>query len=263
MRERTGARGPATPGGAQPRHRPARAPRLPAGTRREPASLRVALWRAVVVRGGVMANLVASVVVFTLCLLPALANAGTDPYADSMWWAILHVLSTFWILGVWFLGDGRARNRVEPLPVGALAQQLTRVAAGAVWLELAVLLVVAGTFSGMSGWPRPAMETAPAWAAARIALGALGAYLLASIPVLMARTWAMAMLAVLWTAMAISFVDSLLPRDGLSPSHVLGVSRHTGQWSAMLLWTAIVAALAVAAAAHGAAKERRAIPASR
>ncbi|HEV7586836.1 MAG TPA: hypothetical protein VGO40_01805, partial [Longimicrobium sp.] len=122
-------------------------------------------------------------------------------------------------------------------------------------------LALAGRAANVAGWtPRSALLAGGAGPWAGIACGALLLYLLGSVPLLVAREhllgWFLPWISGLLVAIPIA--KSIAPHGRFSFATALSAfGPRPGAWvGAMLLWTAIIAAVAAGAAAWGVALER-------
>jgi hypothetical protein len=216
---------------------------------RRPAPFRAAFWREVVL----LRPLVSAAVV--ILMTAWLASVGTEGRKDALW-TIVYVLPVFWPLVVWRVGTSPRLPRVEPLPMGDVARQLARLAAGAAVLLFTLLPVLALDAVGAG---RTASLPAGTWA------GYLGAalllYLLASLPAIAAGEhrggWTTG-----WTAflllVGLPLVRAMVPPGPLSLHSALVTAflKPGPPAPAVALWTAILATLAVGAAAAGVNAER-------
>jgi len=238
---------------AVPARRPA--PARPAGAppaadaRRRPARPHAVLWSELrLLRGPTLVG-VAVAVACTLWLVPGILRTQPPALHVRGFLTVVRTVAVWWPVVVWLRGRGPWRRRLEPLPVGALALRLSRVAAGAVSLEAVVLAAILAHLAG--GGPRLA---APA-SYPGVACGALLLYLVCSFPLVLARDHVVGW-SVAWVCGMLTFgipVWTLFAPPGvLSPGAALSVfSLHPVAWlPAILLWTTVVAALLVAAT-HG------------
>jgi hypothetical protein len=209
-----------------------------------------------------MAGLGAVVLLVTLWVNPTLDAIGGNPNGFP-WFGTIYVFSLTWPITVWLRNGSPQRRGVEPLPVGVVAQRLARVAAGAVWLEATVLLTLAGRAASVAGWmPSSTLLARESGSWAGIACGVLLLYLLGSVPHLLAPTHHLAW-ALGWIAMLIGEIpraQRIAPNARFSIGTALStLAPHPGPWvGAVLLWTAVFAAVAAGAAAWGVALERAA-----
>lgn len=229
---------------------------------RRPAPLHRVLWREIVILRSSMAGMGALLLLVTLWANPTLDAIGANP-AGAPWFLPIYCLSITWPIGVWLPLTAPLRRSVEPLPVGAVAQRLMRVAAGAVWLEVAVLLTLAGRAANVAGWiPRSASLAGESGPAAGIACCALLLYLLGSVPLLLAHThtlgWTLTWLCGLLVAIPIA--EGAAPHARFSFGAAMSAfGPQPGPWvGAMPLWIGIFAAVAAGAAAWGVRLERSA-----
>jgi hypothetical protein len=238
---------------AAPRLWPVRpaAARLGAGVPRRPARLHAVLWGELRLLSGLAAVAAA---VATLWVLSAESGSGPAP-GELEPWVIPVIVIAFWLpMLVWLRGRGPWRRRVEPVPVGALAMRLARVAAGAVCLELVLAAVIVVHASGAAG----GLRSAGSYAA--VAGAALLAYLMSSFPQVLARDHLLGW-SVGWTGMlqmSVFQVAQLLAPGVLSPRNaLLSIFHQPDPWvPAMLLWLAVVGALLVWTAWIGVIRDR-------
>lgn len=235
---------------------PAGKPRtLSAGARRRTPPLSLVLWREIVLFRVRMAWLACTLCI-VLWLVPAMVgDSGARAYVSA---SVLYTYALLWPSMVWLVGKGSRRGGTAPLPVGMAAQRLVRVAAGAVWLEAAVLAALAaraagvGARGGVGGSPESAVG---------IAACSLVLYLLGSVPPVLAREhggWRGAWFGFL-LCLAAPFAMRGEAHGIFAPGSVLQAfyTPRPGPWlPAALLWGAVFAGLVWAAAAGGAARER-------
>jgi hypothetical protein len=237
---------------------PSRKPReLPAGALRRPPPLGLVLWREVVLQWKQMAWRVALTLYVVLWLTPAM---GGQPAIVAQASAHgLFALTVGWPALVW-VGERTRHGGAAPLPVGMTVQRLVRVAAGAVWMEVAVLAALAARAAGVGAWG--SVGGSPE-AVAGIAVCALVLYLLGSVGPLLLRVhrseggWMFAWFSFL--LLALIFAMPGRTNRVLAPSSVLVAffGPRPAPWlPAALLWGAVLAGLVWAAAAGGAARER-------
>jgi hypothetical protein len=225
---------------------------------RRPAPFHRVLWRELVL---LSPKLGAAAAFIALTVLVPTATGGERPAHDDNLAAFLTViLPLWWPAAVWGVGSRPSRRRVEPLPVGALAQQLGRLAAGALWLEVILFLALAAPAVGLGSWIPPLDPGNPAtWMA--LPAAALLLYLLASPPALLGTdNW------LLWYVGWVAFLLPVLPMSSILPqarfslgSALSVVARNPGPWAeAMVLWIALFTAVAVLAAEWSVEAERSA-----
>jgi hypothetical protein len=218
---------------------------------RRPAPFRVAFWREVV-----LLRPVPSVAVVSL-MAAWLAGAGGESRRGNALFSILVVLPLVWPMVVWRVGTSPSLARVEPLPAGDVARQMARLAAGAGVLLLTLLPVLAlgaASWAGAAG-PFPVGE----WGG--LLSSALLLYLLASLPAIAAGEdrggWSTGWLFLL-LFVVVPLIRYKLPRGTFSPGSALAaVFAEPGPpVAAVVLWTAIFAALAAGLASAGVDAER-------
>jgi hypothetical protein len=246
---RKGMRGP---GGALPL--PAVRPAA-ADAPRRPAPLHRVLWCEIVLLIPKLGS--AALLIPLLVAAPTATGGERSTHFDSVGFFFTGLLPVWWPIFVWGIGSRPSRRGVEPLPVGALTQRLVRLAAGAVWLEVILLLVLAAPAAGLGAWIPPLVPgNATSWAA--LLADALLLYLLASLPTLL-WTRHQLLLYVGWLVFLIPMlplVHSVRPHARFSLGSALSVA--AGNTEATVLWAAVFTAAAVLAAAWGVAEERSA-----
>jgi hypothetical protein len=220
---------------------------------RRPAPFRVAFWREVVL----LRPLPSTVVV--LLMAGWLARTVAEDRREYALAAVVFILPLFWPMVVWRVGTSPRLQRVEPLPAGDVARQMARLAAGAGVLLFTLLPVLALGATGWAGAGAAAPLPLREWA------GYLGAalllYLLASLAAIAAGEdrggWTTGWLFIL-LFMGIPIIRNVVPRGTFSPSSALAVlfQEPGPPAAAVVLWTAIFAALAAGLASAGVDAER-------
>ncbi|MFL5539685.1 MAG: hypothetical protein ACJ8J0_11870 [Longimicrobiaceae bacterium] len=225
---------------------------------RRPARLHRVLWREIVLLAPKLGS--AALLIALLVTMPADTDGERWTRLDHFAFLLTGLLPVWWPVAVWELGKP-ARRRVEPLPVGALTQRLVRLAAGAVWLELVLLLVLAAPAVGIGAWI-PLLDPGNASSWAGLLAGTLLLYLLASLPALLGTEHRLALYLgwIVFLIPVMPLMHSTLPHSRFSLGSALSaVARETGTWpEAMVPWTVVVTAVAVVTAAWGVANERSA-----
>ncbi|HVG46151.1 MAG TPA: hypothetical protein VM890_15520 [Longimicrobium sp.] len=227
-------------------------PRGAADAPRRPAPFRVAFWREVVL----LRPLPSAAVV--LLMAGWLAATGGESRRGNALFSIVLVLPLFWPMVVWRVGTSPRLARVEPLPASDVARQMARLAAGAGVLLLTLLPVLA---LGAASWPGT-VAPLPVEEWAGLLSSALLLYLLASLPAITAGEhrggWSTGWLFFL-LLVGLPLIRLGLPRGTFSPGSALAAlfAEPGPPAAAVVLWTAIFAALAARLAAAGVNAERR------
>jgi hypothetical protein len=162
----------------------------------------------------------------------------------------------FWPLLVWM--DERRGDWDGMLPVDALTRRLLHAAAGLVWLQAAVLIVLAGCIGGaLAEGTLQSLAQVPAWVLPGVPLAVLALYLLGTAWVMLSehpvRTAIIGFLVTIQLLVLMDAIGNLLDgRSVLKPTGVFApvnfmapVQDH--RTGATIVWILIFAALAVAA----------------
>lgn len=251
------------------RNAAARPERVVSGLRRAPGAW-AGFRREVLLVGGRMPWLLAFVLFLAWTWFEQESDAANTTPAMAHDPRLFGILSNFFLLPVlvWLDGRGPGREYEDAFPVDVGVRRALRVVAGAAWLGLVLVPLLASTLAGdLAGGKLDSLASAPA----RVWLGVPGAtlmlYLLGSLPVLLARRRPLQWTFAAWVALLL-LVE--LPEASGSPGwhgwlyspwaamHPLGLSPWAGQsWErALALWLVVAVAATAAAAAAGARRDR-------
>jgi hypothetical protein len=247
-------------GGTAPALRTASVPRAALAIPRSPASMRAVAARQFAVQAPRMTwpLLVAAV----LALRQAAGGMGlwgledTSLYTGSF--ALLTFVAFLWPALVWVDERGNCPWD-EAYPAGAFGRRLLHAAAGLVWLELCVGVLLAGHLAGAAAAGTLASAAwIPAWALPGVPLSVMALYCLGTLPaVLSTRPVRGTVLYMLLLGPALGLFAFGLDGDP-SPMGVerllapIGLGLDATLWSlpAALVWLPLFGALAVAAIRH-------------
>lgn len=159
----------------------------------------------------------------------------------------------FWPLLVWM--DERRRDWDGMLPVDTFTRRLLHAAGGLVWLQAAVLIVLAGCIGGaLAEGTLQSLAQVPAWAMPGVPLSVLALYSLGTAWTMLSehpvRTALIGFLVSVQVLIGIGTIGDLRENRLLSPARAfaavsLGAPVQDHAMGATLLWMLIFAALAV------------------
>ncbi|HEX2078670.1 MAG TPA: hypothetical protein VHG08_13200 [Longimicrobium sp.] len=219
---------------------------------RRPAALETVAVRQFAVQAGRMSVPLGLAALFAAwCFWRETLGSGTF-LSDGGWLMPIVFGAFFWPVLVW--QDERASRDWDELhPVDTVTRRLLHAVGGLVWLQAAVLMVVAACIAGaMAEGTLQSLAQVPAWTLPGLPLGVLGLYFLGT-------AWAMlsrhpirtALIGFLVTSQLLVLIGILLSGGDLSllsPSwDFTSVHLQDPPLLETVLWTGIYAALAVAA----------------
>jgi len=165
------------------------------------------------------------------------------------------MVATCWPVLVWIDERGPSREFDEALPVGRVKKRILHAAAGAAWLVLGVLILVAGRVAGaMAVGTLASPLDVPAWLWLGGPCGALILYFIGTIPTLLSHRPAMTFFLLSIVTLVASQLAGSSDPDPLSPVRAIAPFLSDGPEASRTAWWSYTAAacwLVVFAAAAG------------
>lgn len=232
---------------------------------RAPAAPAAVLWRQMAVLAPRM--MVPLAVAAALALWHAAAQAaGTRTgalYVGSF--ALVGWIAYLWPALVW-VDERGAPAWDQAQPAGLVARRTLHALAGLAWLELCVLVLLAGQVAGaLAGGTLTSLEWLDAWILPGVPLAVMAMYCAGTLPAVLARrpvfgTVVSLLLFAPVLPLLVDFTGETALSVGRLFAPVTGSRNYDWSLAAALVWLPVLAGLAVAAIRHRAARDQHGSP---